>query len=436
MKLTLLLKMIKKRKMQFILMIVQLSISIMAFAYVGSYALDTYEQYKSTKQLLNVDRMLYVSSKSTIPIDTSNLVEVYEEIKKLQEENIIKNVKALAKSECDFPELEAVAKKYDSGESYNTMILVSEEFMKDYPVRIKEGRNFTKEDFDLTSVRDEEPIIIGEGLSEYLKVGQVISIQYDLPMGLLPDIPAEDLTYTRKYKVIGIAEKDSLMDFTSITDFSHAVIDNFIIYKPFNKVRTFIGNSEGVKLGELNELESAIISSNAIIEAADGVDMENLIGQLNIILKKYDLSKMEFRKLDNTYNRRLDETKNMFVVMTGLTLMILIFSLSGVLGTTLFLIRKRYTEFGIHLSLGATVNDIIKLVLSELALMTLISTIIGYIGAYYLLKDSHLYNAEIMLQRLLYFSLIVFIPILGLMIITASVRLKKINPVELLRGDS
>ena len=422
--------------MQFLLMTIQLSISIMAFVFVGAFALDKYEQYKSAKKLFNVDRILYIYRNSTTPIDTSNLVKVFDEIKKLEGKKLIKSFKTLEREYCYFPELESVAKKDPTGDSYNTMILVSEEFMNDYDLRIKEGRNFTKEDFDLSNVKDEESIIIGEGLSKYLKVGQVISVNYDLPIELLSDVTSEELCYTRKYKVIGIAEKNSLMDLQSLKELSGVVIDDYAIYKPFNKVKTFYITSDEIKIGEINELEKAINDFNSVIEVADGVDIEQLINDLNNMLKENDLPQMEFVKLSDQYNRTLDENKNMFIQMIGITLIILLFSASGTLGTILFLLRKRYKEFGIRLSLGATVNDIVKLVLSEIILMGSIAMFIGYIGAYLLLMENILYNVDILLQRMMWFSLIIFIPLLGLLVITSSIRLKKINPVELLRGES
>lgn len=101
--------------------------------------------------------------------------------------------------------------------------LISQGFYKNYPVDIKEGRDFTESEMQGKFGNYEIPIIVGNALKQYFSVGQVLHVsysdEYKINGNLLTHETINNETsgeyeenyYT--YKVVGIAEKNQMVSF-------------------------------------------------------------------------------------------------------------------------------------------------------------------------------------------------------------------------------
>lgn len=433
MKIGLFLKSLRKRKLQIFLMILQLTISIFAFTVTGAFALDKYNQYIFQKSIFDTDYILTIDvSKGRFDVDTSNVHKVYEELLKLKEKGHIRNVKVVSDFFIEIPQMKEFSKEIstDEGEdgAYITRVsLVSKEFMKDYKLKIKEGRSFSEEDYNLNTVINEESIIIGYNLSKYLKVGDIIIDKQSFDKGIIE----------RRYKVIGVAERGNLINIKTGSSSSLAAInlDDNAIYKPFNKIKAaVIDENNRVIEGFIDEFEEALYSAqNMFIEVEDKKTIDRIQDEVQGLMDNYNLP-YKVNKHSEESSGILEETKNSVMEAATFAIVITLLSVIGIVGTLLFSIKGRFREFGIRISQGATVNSLCKLVFFELLFVNLVSFSVATIGCYFALKKFQLYDLSGLMGHICSFSISIFVAITVLTVIAPLRQVKKLNPVELIRA--
>jgi ABC-type antimicrobial peptide transport system permease subunit len=429
------LKSLSKRRLQILLMILQLTISIFAFTVTGAFALDKYNQYMFQKSVFDIDRMLTIDTSAGDPhLDTSNVQKIYEELLMFKQNGDIKNVKVVSNFYIEVPQLKNISMELSTHEqdetSYITRVsLVSKEFMKDYKLKLKEGRSFNDEDFQLNEVMEEEPIIIGYNLAEYLKVGDIIIDKKVFDKG--------NLTIERRYKVIGVAQKGSLIyvNSGSSSGLANLRLDDNAIYKPFNKVKAaVVGENNKLVEGNINELEEALyVAQNMFVEVEDKESIDRIKDEVERLFNNYNLP-YKVDKHSEESSRLLQETKSFVIEAAAFAIVITLLSVIGIAGTLLFSIKGRFREFGIRLSQGATLNNLCKLVCCELMFVNILSFSIASVGGYFALKNFQLYDLSALIGHIYGFSIGIFELVTVLTVIVPLRQIKKLNPVELIRG--
>ncbi|MCL2323361.1 MAG: ABC transporter permease [Oscillospiraceae bacterium] len=217
-------------------------------------------------------------------------------------------------------------------------------------INISKGRGFNKDDYDL-DVAAEIPVIIGENLSKYYNIGDVIVEKTDAPS-----------RYLTKYKVVGILNKGQMFfagdsNFSSIKNMENALLI------PFSK--------------EDNSLDDYFIRygvncSYRVKGDADVTqvmnDFDKKSSDLNLTLKSIKYSD-DMKEINGVSNGGI--FYNAF-----LAFMLTFFSLLGIVSSILLSVLKNRREYGIRMAIGAKPNDISRGIVIEIIAMFIIAIII------------------------------------------------------------
>lgn len=271
---------------------------------------------------------------------------------------------------------------------------VSDGILNMFSFKISNGRSLNEEDFKESN---EIPVLITSDLKEKYHINSIIEREY--------------FNKIIKYKVVGILDisfrfwckSDKLVDKSKNTIICPSNLDDNNI----NAINTIINLKNILNSSMKEEINK---SNNMITD-----------GELIVNLRKYVLSVI-YEKLQAV------------VYIMIFSIAILILSVSGLIINLNLLLSKRLKEFGIRLSLGATIKDISKLLSMELLANFIIAFIISIlpiplINIY--LPDSggvliNLWSIAIVALMLLAFIFIVFKNILK--------ELKRYEPAYLVRG--
>ena len=225
--------------------------------------------------------------------------------------------------------------------------LANEEFFTIFNQEVIDGRNFTDSDFDIEN--ETIPILVGYNLKDKYKLNNNYKIT--------DPISGE----TQKYKIVGILKlNSSFVDLnnqqTNFTYFN----DGYI--RPLNEDMITTYNDFSV-------LDMVINSTFFINNNEKGV---------NAIKNKSDelgLFSLEFITLDDSMKIINERLKQLVVLEITILLIILIFSLMGIISALLEMLSKKMPEYFIHLKCGATYFSIVSRIIIQIALIMIVSYI-------------------------------------------------------------
>ncbi|MCQ4087505.1 ABC transporter permease [Saccharibacillus sp. JS10] len=212
-------------------------------------------------------------------------------------------------------------------------------FFDYFNIGLAEGRSFSNEDYNEDS--SVIPVLIGSDLAAKFKVGDQIT-----PSG------------NTQYEVIGVLKKESsYIDIMATREFQS--LDRMIVM-PLNK----------------NNIASAGNYSGVIPRAYIATDNE---AHLSKIVKRADeLDTFSFAFKSMLYQSKFvaqDKTKSLQTQIL-LSSLILVFTFVTVTVSYLQFIEKHTYEFGVHILSGATIKDLMLRLISQFALLQIISVII------------------------------------------------------------
>ncbi|MGL4848582.1 MAG: ABC transporter permease [Clostridium sp.] len=254
---------------------------------------------------------------------------------------------------------------------------VSNEFLKRYPIDIKEGRNFTDEELDGIS-GDIIPVIIGNDLKDRFNIGDVLeqNIGEDskiIDNEIVTKISETDEKIVRKlykFKVVGIAEPNTM----AYLDSSDAVLSGYrddMIYYPNYKEETKI--YKGEKL--ISKNKDTIISGFSYIETKTEEDTKEILEVLNTELKNRDnLGYVYYPEKDNLTLKSLRESYITLLIFCGV---FITFSIIGVIGSMIYSIRESEKEYGILSALGAKKRYLIAKNLIKVLALLVVSLVLA-----------------------------------------------------------
>lgn len=443
MNLSMIFKSLMKRKLSSFLIILQLVLSLMFFIILFGFTKSHYVRFQFLNKLMNTDNLLFIEQ-SMSDVDKGeniNYRNVYNNILSLKNKNIVKNIQTFqAGYQLSFN---------NNLDNLNT-VFVSEGFMEEHPLKLLQGRNFNNRELDSNIYKEIVPIIVGYNFRDRVKVGQELTIKKANNMEIkngyeyISSDGELEVTKQLEYKVIGIADKDSMIFCDNSDILYNLKISNDIIYIPFNVTKNDIydtsNNNKFVQTCINNEFDVAVSNASYIVSVNKNSDInESKLILNNILLKNGSTSK--FSTFNENYSFVINSYKQHYITFLVLTIILLSFSIIGILATTLFSISARKKEFGIRLSQGADLKNIAAMVFNEISTLCIISLLIVIAVSLILRTTIDITNYQeayvFKLDHLLMLSLIGITA--GIIVVTASIPVSKINKfnvVELIRGKS
>lgn len=271
---------------------------------------------------------------------------------------------------------------------YFNYVSVDYDYFETFEMEMAEGRAFSKE-----FLTDRQNYIVNQAAVDFMNMS--------FPIGKMFSI------WTNEGKIVGVVKN---FHCRSLHDEIVPVVMTFNEYTPMNYA--FIRVSP-----------ENIRSTLAIIEKT----WKELVPDYPF---QYDF-------LDDLFHNQYtndEKIKTLFQYFSGLAMFI---SVIGLFGLAIFIAQRRTKEIGIRKVVGASVFNIISLILADFARWLLIATIVAIPIAYYAMNkwlSNFAYHTDITWTIFASASLLVF-TIAAITVIWQAIRLATANPVEALRYE-
>lgn len=236
---------------------------------------------------------------------------------------------------------------------YGSKILIDKNFIEKNKIKVKEGRPLNYNDTLIDYKTQNVPILLGSDFEGIFKVGDIIN---DIAWSTNEDC----IDYT--LEVVGIMEDFEIPATTNHEEFFASSVIYGNAFSVIPTINNFVDISRGM----------AVADSGVILELNAGVSNSKLKEALNKKLNHIGLEA-------NLYDLgTVDLITQSFVrdAKASLTLgfILLILGCVGIVNILLASIVKRKKEFGVKISCGAEIQDIIKEFLAEVVLSCFIAS--------------------------------------------------------------
>ncbi len=145
----------------------------------------------------------------------------------------------------------------------------------------------------------------------------------------------------------------------------------------------------------------------------------------------------EYHYLEEDFNNQFEEDQKRGIILAVFSILIIIIASLGLYGLSSYTVEQRTKEIGIRKVLGANVGNITAMISKEFFILILISMIIAFPVAYYLMKDwlqNYTYRTSLSIWIFILSGLAIMI-IAFLTISYHTLRAGNANPVDSLRQD-
>ncbi|MGL4109843.1 ABC transporter permease [Clostridium sp. LP20] len=291
---------------------------------------------------------------------------------------------------------------------YTTSIMINYDFFNRYDLKLSEGRNFTKADFEIDYKKENIPLILGKDYKEHYKIGDTIS---------------QNISDTEKitFKIIGFYEDNAIPSILSKTEFiENITFSNALSIFPTVKNLDFFNETVAI-----NDVGCFVEANNDMSIDYVKEQFKKDYGNSNFIIRDIPLKDDYIPAKEVLYKDVINS------VVLGLILTIL--SVIGVISVLLGEIKERRKEFGIRIACGATINDLCKELFFEVLYIMGACSLLSIVSLW--LKQSLFITAKIInLNIVLYNVGLVLILTLFIGIIPI-IKLRKIIVADLMRGE-
>jgi len=141
--------------------------------------------------------------------------------------------------------------------------------------------------------------------------------------------------------------------------------------------------------------------------------------------------------LEDSINKRYRSEKRMSDIIKIFTFIAILIACLGLYGLVSFMMVQRTKEIGIRKALGASVFTLIKLVSKQFLILVIVSCVIAWPAAYYLMK-SWLVNYAYKIEMNIFICIVsgvILIAITFITILYQSIKVALTNPVEVLKYE-
>ena len=262
---------------------------------------------------------------------------------------------------------------------------VDHDYIKTMGMKIVEGRNF-----DFNAASDSAAVIINQKMAKELGLTTAVGSR---------------ITNYEIWNVVGVVED---FHFSSLKE-------------------------------NIEPLAMVLGNSNTIISARiEPVDPQEAVQAITALWKKFAPNQpVRFAFLDQSYARMYEDVKRMGMIFTTFAVFAIIVACLGLFALSAFMVEQRAKEISIRMVLGASVNNIIRLLTGDFIKLVAISFVLATPIAWYVMQkwlEDYAYKTEIS------WDIFVLAGLLSVMIalITTSfqaVRAALTKPVEGLRSE-
>ncbi|WP_459954266.1 ABC transporter permease [Paenibacillus pini] len=393
-----------KKKSKFSLLMVQFTIGFATLLFGLSCIFNLLQYKKSIEALVPLDTVhAYINEKN--PLSEKSMLNEYSNVfKQLKEKNLVEKLGLFEPMYVyDIPNPNFQEKKNES--HLNILNNDSIEMLK---LTLQEG---TIEPLQ-TDIHSFEniPVVVSAALKDQYRVGQ---------------------TYPRYY-MNGNTDKLEKIEIKVV-----GVLAPSVHFWPGGSTKisdNIIYNTEFILAPQFKEFESDLTYAyNSLIQLpeheARGVSLEQIKSVFN--RNGLDLQYTTLQGEINSYN----ESRKVVIISTiTFAAILLVLSLLGSIGAILANISTRYKDFGIYYSLGLTKNNIIRLVFGEITVIfggsfILAAAICKILFATLFVNEALMLNVSVIAMA---FAIMIIFILLS--IIMPFIKLKKIEPIEMIKG--
>jgi putative ABC transport system permease protein len=319
--------------------------------------------------------------------DTALMELIKTEVKKLPEViNVTKTSSALT-----LGSNATIYNTKDNRSLFLSLISVDEDYLSTMQMKLAEGENF-KEGHNKSS-----SVIVNENFIKQLELQDSIGI----PLG-------RNISFLERPTIIGV-----------VKDFHHAAMRYeispliFLYNQKFDSFYLMARLAPGKTLEGLNKIRS--------------------IWQSNI-----PNSAFEFSFLDDNANKQYEAEERWSKIITMSTSIAIFLSVLGLLGLATFTAEQRRKEIGVRKVLGASLSQLVRLLLQNYLWLIVIAFIFSIPASYYLMREYWLsqFAYKIEIGPLVYIvTLLVVMFIAALAVGSQTLRAALQNPVDILKEE-
>jgi len=193
-------------------------------------------------------------------------------------------------------------------------------------------------------------------------------------------------------------------------------------------------NKEFILAPQFKEFEVAMsYAYNSLIQLPSYETRATDLRRIQLLFKHNGLD-LQYTTLQDEVDSYYEAQKVVIISTITFAAILLLLSLLGCIGAILASISTRYKEFGIYYSLGFTKKHIIELVYGEIITVFATAFIIALIICKILFVTLFANEALIMNLSVIAIAFVIMIICIMLSIIMPFIKLKKIEPIEMIKG--
>lgn len=281
------------------------------------------------------------------------------------------------------------------------LLMIDDNLSEIINFKLDSGRLLTKEDFKNLNEGDTRAALVPYDLKEKYPIGHKFTV---------PDYLSEI-----SYEVVGILDESNkfwISDDILVDEISNHIVVPSDRFQDNYSYLCKLPNNKDYKMTK-NQIMNNVSSFNS--------DEFKIINDLDTI---EGLLKGKFKE---------EILKIFFLGMFSIVLLVLV--LIGIRSLFKLQMLKRKTEFGIHISIGATTKSILIIVVGEVILDLLVSFLLGFIlftslKTYIMTSNAFIISLNIYIYSIIMVILITFMPTLF-----SLKKLIKCTPIELIRSN-
>lgn len=380
----------KSRKIQLSIQVFLCTTTLLIF--VGML-LNIYYKYKD---IANITNIINVKGNFNIQMNSNNITidESY---------TLYSNIVQELKSHNDLFDFSQYAVHSEMNKP--TKIYIDNNLNSNIKFPVYKGRTFDESDFD------NNPNIVPVLISKQLENTYPINSEFKLSQSMFTN-EENYLTGGHNFKVVGVLD-DSSKFWIKDTIFLDTVNYFDSIIFPIN-----------------NKIKESKYTNYLINIKSNSYDYENIKAYIE---KDFPQLKLVDSSLKNLFLNKLNE-KIIELIFIGLfSIVLVILSLFGFLSVIQSNLLSRKKELGIHYCLGAPPHILLKYIIGEIIVITIIPFVLNYI-LFYNFKESLSLKYEIILDsRNLLITGVIILTYLLISISFTSINLLKKQPIEVIR---
>lgn len=390
------------KKNKFLLLILQFTIGFAALLFGLSCIFNLLQYKKSIEEIAPLDTVhAYVNEDSGLSQNNIDMVNEYRNVfKQLKKKNLVEKLGLF--------ETMYVYDNLQGTKDESRLYVLNNDSIEMSNLTLQEGTMKPLEN-DIHSFEN-VPVVVSAAMKDRFKIGKTYQLYYM--------DGHTDKSERIKIKVVGILA--SSVHFWS--GGSTYISENILT------------NREFILAPQFKEFEVAIsYAFNSLIQFPKQETKEADLEQVQSLFE-YNGLDLQYTTLQSEIDSYNEVQKVVIIGTITFAAILLLLSLLGCIGAILASITTRYKEFGIYYSLGFTKKSMIQLVYGEIIVVFGVSFIIATVICKILFATLFVNEALTMNLSVIAIAFVIMIICIMLSTIMPFVKLKKIEPIEMIKG--